>query len=110
MRAMIKACGAGGDGGGSVLLDLAASIVVVVGGGGWRLVAVARARDSSMSRMARVASKPFMMGMLMSVWVGGVSTGRDGQALGDKGEREDVWWGGGRRGGRRCLLPMKMMS
>ena len=25
------------------------------------------ARDSSMSRMARVASKPFMMGMLMSV-------------------------------------------
>ena len=41
------------------------------------MVVVARARDSSMSRMARVASKPFMMGMLMSVGVGEcvVSTG-----------------------------------
>ena len=29
------------------------------------------ARDSSMSRMARVASKPFMMGMLISVRVYG---------------------------------------
>lgn len=54
---------------------------------------VARARDSSMSRMARVASKPFMMGMLMSVGVGGgvVSTGVRGVGgywLKEEGEGE----------------------